>query len=80
MQEAKQKNRGFRVLMDNLFQRLVLSKDLVFFSLFDLQDYERTTDSQEMKEDYTGKWRYKEKACCKKILFNTSPSFLQNSS
>jgi hypothetical protein len=79
MQEAKQKKRGFRILMDNFLQSLVLYKYLVLFILFDLQDHERTIDSEEMKEYYTRKWIYNKKACWKKILFNTSPSFLQNS-
>jgi hypothetical protein len=55
MQEAKQRDIDLRVWMDTLFQRWFLSKVLMFFSLFGLQDYESTTDIQEIKEDYTGK-------------------------
>jgi hypothetical protein len=53
--------------MDSLFQRWFLSKILMFLNLFFLQDYERTTDSQEMKEEYTGKWRFKDKVVSKRF-------------
>jgi hypothetical protein len=65
MQEAKQKDIGLRVWMDYLSQRWFLSKILMFFSLFGLQDYERTVDRQEIKEEYTRKWICKEKVYAK---------------
>ena len=67
MQETKQKDIGLSVWMDNIFQSWFLSKVLMFFGLFGLQHYERTSDSQEMKEDYTGKWRCKEKVAAKRF-------------